>query len=140
MAQDVTPQQRLRDALAKHKRERVTVPAADLAVVLDELDNLTTHRMPNPVGRPPYGWRAHGGELVRVSHEQETLKLVQGYRAAGMSWRQVAVALTDAGRFTRSGQPWTSAGIHKSFGNAERYWTRLQLNSVTPVTSETKVS
>lgn len=139
MTGEPTPHERLRRALAEHNRTTITVPREDLTVVLDELDNLTTHRMPNPVGRPPYGWRAHGGELVRVSHEQETLRRVKVHRDNGMSWRQVAAALTQERRLTRAGVPWSASGISKSFQNAEKYWARLQLNSVNPVTDDTEV-
>jgi hypothetical protein len=48
-------------------------------------------------GRPPFGWRAEGKELVPDAKEQEVIALARHLAAEGLSSRQVAARLEEAG-------------------------------------------
>lgn len=48
-------------------------------------------------GRPPYGWRAEGGELVEDSTEQALIARVRALSAEGRSLRQIAAQLDSEG-------------------------------------------
>lgn len=54
-------------------------------------------------GQPPYGWRGHGGELVRVPEEQEALRQMRAWRRQGLSYEQIAQRLIAAGVPARRG-------------------------------------
>lgn len=63
-----------------------------------------------PVGAPPYGWAAVGGELVPIEAEQEALRLMRRMQKRGESTRAIAAALAaDPERYpTKRGGQWTS--------------------------------
>jgi DNA invertase Pin-like site-specific DNA recombinase len=57
-------------------------------------------------GRPPYGWRAQGRELVPNVDEQNVLKRIRELRRGGLSFREIAARLDAEGhrpRGTRKG-------------------------------------
>lgn len=56
-------------------------------------------------GRPPYGWKAEGGELVPDENEQEVLRLAGQLREEGRSLREIADALDAAGHEPK-GERW----------------------------------
>jgi len=62
-------------------------------------------------GRPPFGWRAEGRELVPEPVEQETIALIRRLSAEGLSSRQIAAKLDEAGHRPKAGQHWTSVGV-----------------------------
>lgn len=66
-----------------------------------------------PVGAPPYGWAAVGGELVPIPAEQEALRLMRRMRKRGESTRAIAAALAaDPERYpTKRGGKWTSPAV-----------------------------
>lgn len=56
-------------------------------------------------GEVPFGWRAgEDGCLVEVADEQNVLRIIGELRAAGVSLRQIAKELTDAGHRTKKGK------------------------------------
>lgn len=57
-------------------------------------------------GRPPYGWRAVGGELEPVEEEQAGIALARTLRRQGASLRQIATQLEDGGYRPKRGGPW----------------------------------
>jgi DNA invertase Pin-like site-specific DNA recombinase len=57
-------------------------------------------------GSPPYGWRAVGRELVEDPEEQVALARMRELRAAGASYRDIAVALTSEGYRPKRGTVW----------------------------------
>jgi DNA invertase Pin-like site-specific DNA recombinase len=59
-------------------------------------------------GRPPYGYRAEGGELVEDEAEQKALKQIRRLHEEGKSLREIAEALNQRGirpRGQRKGEP-----------------------------------
>lgn len=63
-------------------------------------------------GGPPYGWRAEGGELVKVEAEQKALKLMRSLRTAGSSYRTICQELEQQGFTTkRGGSRWLPATV-----------------------------
>ena len=57
-------------------------------------------------GRPPYGFRAEGGELVAAPEEHEAIKLAKRLRKRGLSYREIADRLQAEGLHPRSGGRW----------------------------------
>ena len=57
-------------------------------------------------GRPPFGYRAEGGELVPDKAEQDALKVMRRMRDRGSSYREIASALTDKGISPRQSERW----------------------------------
>ncbi len=57
-------------------------------------------------GRPPFGYRAEGGELVPDPDEQAAVQRIVGLRADGASLRQIAVTLTAEGLTPKRGGSW----------------------------------
>jgi len=57
-------------------------------------------------GRPPYGWKAEGKELVEDPGEQQVLARIQELRSQGQSLRAIAATLEAEGRHPRRGQHW----------------------------------
>jgi DNA invertase Pin-like site-specific DNA recombinase len=76
------------------------------------------------VGRPPYGWRAEGKELVPVEQEQKVIKRVMELRGKGASLRGIAATLESEGHRPRSGEHfdsgWLSRLVRRLEGNPER--------------------
>ena len=62
-------------------------------------------------GRPPFGWRAEGKELVPDSREQEVIALVRQLTSEGLSSRQVAACLDEAGHRPKVGKRWSSVQV-----------------------------
>ncbi len=57
-------------------------------------------------GKPPYGYRAAGGELVEDDTEQDVLRDMRRLRQRGWSYRAIADDLNVAGVATRTGGAW----------------------------------
>jgi DNA invertase Pin-like site-specific DNA recombinase len=57
-------------------------------------------------GRPPFGYRAEGGELVPDDAEQVALKQMRRMRDRGKSYREIATALTAKGIAPRQSDRW----------------------------------
>lgn len=55
-------------------------------------------------GAPPYGYRAHGGELVEDEAEQAVVQRILGLRQHGASLRQIVADLESAGITPRRGR------------------------------------
>jgi DNA invertase Pin-like site-specific DNA recombinase len=64
-------------------------------------------------GRPGYGKRAAGGELVDNDAEAPVLALVARKRRKGESYRQIASALTEAGLTPRAGTVWHANTVRR---------------------------
>jgi DNA invertase Pin-like site-specific DNA recombinase len=62
-------------------------------------------------GRPPFGWRAEGRELVPDEREQAVIALAQQLHDEGLSTRQIAARLEAAGHSPKSGQGWSSVQV-----------------------------
>ena len=62
-------------------------------------------------GRPPFGWRAEGKELVRDEDEQAVIALVRQLHDEGLSSRQIAARLDQAGHRPKVGQRWSSTQV-----------------------------
>lgn len=71
-------------------------------------------------GRPPYGWRAEGGELVPVDVEQRVIAQAVKLRRSGLSYRQIAAKLTESGATTRSGGVWSPQGVARVVERRQR--------------------
>jgi hypothetical protein len=56
----------------------------------------------DPSNHPPFGYRAEGGRLVADEAEQEVLAAVREAKRAGVSTRDIADALRDAGIVSRT--------------------------------------
>jgi DNA invertase Pin-like site-specific DNA recombinase len=57
-------------------------------------------------GRPRYGYRAEGKQLVEVPGEQEVIKRVRRLRRIGCSYRQISAELEGERLRPRSGGRW----------------------------------
>jgi DNA invertase Pin-like site-specific DNA recombinase len=57
-------------------------------------------------GRPNYGYRAEGGELVPVPEEQAVIERVRRLRRAGRSYREISAELEGEDLRPRSGGRW----------------------------------
>jgi DNA invertase Pin-like site-specific DNA recombinase len=57
-------------------------------------------------GRPLYGYRIQGGELVADETEQEVVKLVRRLQRSGSSLRELADELDGRGYRPRTGRAW----------------------------------
>ncbi len=62
-------------------------------------------------GRPPFGWRAEGKELVPEEREQEIITLARQLSSEGLSSRQVAARLEQDGHLPKVGQGWSSVQV-----------------------------
>jgi DNA invertase Pin-like site-specific DNA recombinase len=63
-------------------------------------------------GRPPFGWRSEGKELVPEPREQEIIALVRHLSEdEGLSSRQIAVRLEEAGHRPKVGEHWSSVQV-----------------------------
>jgi DNA invertase Pin-like site-specific DNA recombinase len=62
-------------------------------------------------GRPPFGWRAEGKELVRDKREQEVILLVRQLHHEGLSLREIAARLADAGHQPKVGERWSPTQV-----------------------------
>jgi DNA invertase Pin-like site-specific DNA recombinase len=59
-------------------------------------------------GRPPFGWRAEGKELVPEPREQVAIALVRQLSDEGLSTRQIAARLEAEGHRPKVGNRWSS--------------------------------
>lgn len=64
-------------------------------------------------GRPAFGYKAVGGELVPDEHEQTGIALARDLRAQGRSLREIADALTTAGYVSKSGGRWSATQVDR---------------------------
>ena len=62
-------------------------------------------------GKPPYGFRAVGGELVPDERESELVALIRRLRKGGASYRDISGELTEAGYATRRGTSFNPAQV-----------------------------
>jgi DNA invertase Pin-like site-specific DNA recombinase len=62
-------------------------------------------------GRPPFGWRAEGKELVPEPREQEVIALVRQLAEDGLSSRQIASRLEEVGHRPKVGESWSSTQV-----------------------------
>ena len=62
-------------------------------------------------GRPPFGWRAEGGELVPDEREQVVIAFMRELEAEGLSSRQIAARLEEAGHKPKVGDRWSSVQV-----------------------------
>jgi DNA invertase Pin-like site-specific DNA recombinase len=62
-------------------------------------------------GRPPFGWRAENKELVPEPREQEVIALVRQLAEEGLSSRQIATRLEEAGHRPKVGAHWSSVQV-----------------------------
>jgi DNA invertase Pin-like site-specific DNA recombinase len=62
-------------------------------------------------GRPPFGWRAEGKELVPEPREQEAIVLGRQLAEEGLSTRQIAARLEKAGFRPKVGEHWSSVQV-----------------------------
>jgi len=72
------------------------------------------------VGTVPWGWQlgADGKTLEPCDSERAATKCARELRAAGRSWREVAMALDLAGYTTRSGRRFVQSGVRAILGHA----------------------
>ncbi len=72
-------------------------------------------------GRPPFGYRFEGGELVEVACEQVVLARLVSMREGGQSLRAIAAALNGAGELhPRTGRVWRFQTVAKILATASR--------------------
>ncbi len=64
-------------------------------------------------GRPAYGYKAQGGELVVNEAESAVVDTVTAMRRTGASYREIASAMSDAGLNTRSGGAWNPNQVRR---------------------------
>jgi DNA invertase Pin-like site-specific DNA recombinase len=62
-------------------------------------------------GRPPFGWRAEGKELLPDEREQEVIALARRLSDEGLSSRHVAARLEEAGHRPKVGERWSSVQV-----------------------------
>lgn len=67
-------------------------------------------------GAAPYGFRVEAGGLVRDEAEQAVLGVMRDLRARGLSLREIAATLTEAGYTTRRGTAWKVQNVHPLVG------------------------
>jgi len=68
-------------------------------------------RQRRPWNHAPFGWDVVSGRLVANRVEQGTLARIRQLRAAGVSYRKVAIVLDAEGRSTKRGGPWQAASV-----------------------------
>jgi DNA invertase Pin-like site-specific DNA recombinase len=64
-------------------------------------------------GRPAYGFKAEGKELVPNEQERRLVETVTMLRQKGLSYRQIASELGGPGMTTRSGGPWNPNQVRR---------------------------
>lgn len=62
-------------------------------------------------GRPPFGWRAEGRQLVPDPAEQEVISHAHRLHEHGLSSRQIAARLNEDGHSTKDGRSWSSVQV-----------------------------
>jgi DNA invertase Pin-like site-specific DNA recombinase len=62
-------------------------------------------------GRPPFGWRAEGKDLVRDEREQGVVALVRQLSDEGLSTRQIAARLEESGHRPKVGEHFSSVQV-----------------------------
>ena|ERR1700722_1534071 len=62
-------------------------------------------------GKPPYGFKAQGGELVLDEQESELVALINRLRNDGASYRAISTSLAEAGYTTRRGTSFNPAQV-----------------------------
>lgn len=64
-------------------------------------------------GKPPYGYDLVDGELIENENEQQVIKLVAKYKAAGLSYRKIAAVIDEAGHKSRTGKQLSAMSISR---------------------------
>lgn len=68
-------------------------------------------------GRPPFGWRAQGGQLVEVTTEQAVIRTARRKRKQGWSLEQIAAWLQrETAHRPRGGGNWTKVAVWRLLG------------------------
>ena len=62
-------------------------------------------------GRPPFGWRAEGKELAPDERGQEIVAFMRQLSGEGLSSRQIAARLEEAGYRPKVGEHWSSVQV-----------------------------
>ena len=71
-------------------------------------------------GRPPYGFRAEAGELVKQPEEQEAIAATRRLHASGRSIRSIAQELGQVGYVTRTGKSvWHPTQVARLIGSKD---------------------
>lgn len=86
-------------------------------------------------GQPGYGHRAENTELAEEAADREIVQMVLALREAGASYRQICVALTDAGFTPRRAAEWHPMVVRASF-NGTSSAPRLKRHGGLPRMSE----
>ena len=84
-------------------------------------------------GRPPFGWRAEGKELVPDKQEQEVVAFMRKLADEGLSSRQIAARLDGAGHRPKEGERWSSVQVLRVL-RRDTPATRLRVASLYPMT------
>jgi DNA invertase Pin-like site-specific DNA recombinase len=71
-------------------------------------------------GRPPYGYKAEGGALIKVAVEQEVIEKARRLRVTGSSLREIARALEAEGYRTRIGGTWHPPQVSRLLEEGKR--------------------
>lgn len=71
-------------------------------------------------GRPAFGYRAEGGQLVAEQREQEAVRMVVRLRREGLSLRQIGTRLEDSGYRPKVGERWQANQVRRIVERAER--------------------
>jgi|TARA_R110000796_G_scaffold200316_1_gene316346 site-specific DNA recombinase len=64
-------------------------------------------------GKPPYGYDLVDGELIENENEQQVIKLVAKYKAAGLSYRKIAAVIDEAGHKSRTGKQLSAMSVSR---------------------------
>jgi len=64
-------------------------------------------------GKPPYGYDLVDGELIENENEQQVIKLVAKYKAAGLSYRKIAAIIDEAGHKSRTGKQLSAMSVSR---------------------------
>ena len=64
-------------------------------------------------GKPPYGYDLVDGELIENENEQQVIKLVAKYKAAGLSYRKIAAVIDEAGHKSRTGNQLSAMSVSR---------------------------
>lgn len=62
-------------------------------------------------GKPPYGYRARGGQLIPHPGEQAIIAAALDMRADGLTLRAIGARLDRLGYTTRQGRPWQPSAV-----------------------------
>lgn len=72
-------------------------------------------------GKPPYGYKAVGNELVVVEHEAEVVRLIFKWESEGLGSLKIAKGLQDLGYCGRNGLPFSHNTVRTIRENKKTY-------------------